>query len=84
MEKRAKPHEEIYDLMAMRVTTDSVPNCFAALGVILGTSTLKETVEQAFLEVLRERARRQEVEALSAMEGMDLDDDEVMARAWRT
>jgi GTP diphosphokinase / guanosine-3',5'-bis(diphosphate) 3'-diphosphatase len=34
MEKRAKPYEEIYDLMAMRVTTDSVQNCYAALGVI--------------------------------------------------
>jgi guanosine-3',5'-bis(diphosphate) 3'-pyrophosphohydrolase len=34
MEKRAKPYEEIYDLMAMRVTTDTVQNCYAALGVI--------------------------------------------------
>ena len=34
MERRAKPYEEIYDLMAMRVTTDSVQNCYAALGVI--------------------------------------------------
>lgn len=48
----------------------------------LGTSTLRETVEEAFLEVLRERARRQEVEALSSMQGMDLDDDVVMSRAW--
>ena len=34
MERRAKPYEEIYDLMAMRITTDSVQNCYAALGVI--------------------------------------------------
>jgi GTP pyrophosphokinase len=34
MEKRKKPYEEIYDLMAMRVTTDSVQNCYAALGII--------------------------------------------------
>src|SRR5688572_4961079 len=34
MEKRAKPYEEIYDLMAMRIITDSVQNCYAALGVI--------------------------------------------------
>ena len=34
MEKRGKQYEEIYDLMAMRVTTDSVQNCYAALGVI--------------------------------------------------
>ena len=49
----------------------------------LGTATLKETVEEAFLEVLRERARSEEVEALSRMRGMDLDDDRVMAGAWR-
>jgi len=41
-------------------------------------------VEEAFLEVLRERARREEVEALTTMRGMDLDDDEVMSGAWRT
>lgn len=51
---------------------------------ILGTRTLKETVQQAFLAVLRERARRQGIEALSTMRGMDLDDPEVMASAWRT
>ena len=51
---------------------------------VLGTTTLRETVEEAFLEVLRERARREEVEALSGMRGMDLDDDQVMAGAWRT
>ncbi|MDT8340453.1 MAG: bifunctional (p)ppGpp synthetase/guanosine-3',5'-bis(diphosphate) 3'-pyrophosphohydrolase [Longimicrobiales bacterium] len=34
MEKRGLPYEEIYDLMAMRVITDSIPNCYAALGVI--------------------------------------------------
>jgi GTP pyrophosphokinase len=34
MKKRDKPYEEIYDLMAMRVITDSVQNCYAALGII--------------------------------------------------
>ncbi len=28
------PYEEIYDLMAMRVITDSVQHCYAALGII--------------------------------------------------
>lgn len=51
---------------------------------VLGTSTLKETVEQAFLEVLRERARREEVRALASMRGMELDDPEVMGQAWRS
>jgi guanosine-3',5'-bis(diphosphate) 3'-pyrophosphohydrolase len=34
MQARGKPFEEIYDLMAMRVITDSLPNCYHALGVI--------------------------------------------------
>jgi GTP diphosphokinase / guanosine-3',5'-bis(diphosphate) 3'-diphosphatase len=34
MAKRGKPYEEIYDLMAIRVVTDSVSNCYHALGVI--------------------------------------------------
>lgn len=50
----------------------------------LGTSTIRETVEEAFLEVLRQRARRDEVDALARMRGMDLDDPEVMTGAWRT
>jgi GTP pyrophosphokinase len=34
MDTRGLPYEEIYDLMAMRVITDSIPSCYAALGVI--------------------------------------------------
>jgi GTP diphosphokinase / guanosine-3',5'-bis(diphosphate) 3'-diphosphatase len=34
MMQRARPYEEIYDLMAIRVVTDSVANCYHALGVI--------------------------------------------------
>ena len=34
MMKRSKPYGEIYDLMAMRVLTDSVQDCYAALGII--------------------------------------------------
>jgi GTP pyrophosphokinase len=34
IERRGRPYEEIYDLMAMRVLTDTVQNCYAALGVI--------------------------------------------------
>ena len=50
----------------------------------LATKTVKETIEEAFLEILRAEARRQEVEALSTLDGMDLADEEVMAGAWRT
>jgi GTP pyrophosphokinase len=34
MRKRGVPYEQIFDLMAMRVITDSIPNCYAALGAI--------------------------------------------------
>lgn len=49
----------------------------------LRTTTIRDTVEEAFLEVLRVRARREEVEALASMEGTDLADPEIMAGAWR-
>lgn len=51
---------------------------------ILSTATLKDTIEQAFQEILKAEARREEVEALSTMSGMDLVDEKVMAGAWRT
>ena len=50
---------------------------------ILGTSTMKETVNEALSEVRRAELRRQYALRLSTMEGLDLDNDEVMARAWR-
>lgn len=50
---------------------------------ILATKTVRETVDQAFREVVRGQARREEVEALAAMREMDLDKPEIMARAWR-
>jgi GTP pyrophosphokinase len=34
MLKRNKPYDEIYDLMAIRVTTQSIRDCYHALGVI--------------------------------------------------
>jgi GTP pyrophosphokinase len=34
MLRRDKPYEEIYDLMAIRVTTQSIKDCYHALGVI--------------------------------------------------
>jgi len=56
----------------------------AAVQRVLSTATLKETIEEAFREVLRADARREEVEALSTMSGMDLADQDVMSRAWRS
>jgi Arc/MetJ family transcription regulator len=51
---------------------------------ILETTTVRDTVEEAFREVARVEARRQEVEALTRMEELDLADPEIMAGAWRS
>lgn len=50
----------------------------------LSTKTIRETIEAAFREVVRRKAIEEEIVALSAMQGMDLDDPEVMAKAWRS
>ncbi len=34
MLKRDKPFEEVYDVLAMRILVDSVPDCYHALGVV--------------------------------------------------
>ncbi len=34
MQRRNRSFEEIYDLLALRVVTDSLPNCYHALGII--------------------------------------------------
>ena len=56
----------------------------AAAKEALNTTTVRATIEQALLEVLRARARREEVEALRSMDGIDLADPTVMAGAWRS
>jgi Arc/MetJ family transcription regulator len=51
---------------------------------ILETTTVKDTVEEAFREVARMEARRREVDALTRMDGLDLANPDVMAGAWRS
>ena len=51
---------------------------------VLGTSSIKETIDSALREVLRVDARRQEIRALAKMDGMDLANKDVMAKAWRS
>jgi GTP diphosphokinase / guanosine-3',5'-bis(diphosphate) 3'-diphosphatase len=46
MQKRQKPYEEIYDLLAIRVLVNSVPDCYHALGVIHdGWTPLQERIK---------------------------------------
>ncbi|MEP7344971.1 MAG: RelA/SpoT family protein, partial [Gemmatimonadaceae bacterium] len=46
MQKRQRPYEEIYDLLAIRVLVDSVPDCYHALGIIHdGWTPLQERIK---------------------------------------
>jgi GTP pyrophosphokinase len=46
MQKRQKPYDEIYDLLAIRVLVHSVPDCYHALGVIHdGWTPLQERIK---------------------------------------
>ena len=51
---------------------------------LLGTMSIRETIHCALREVVRAEARRREVAALTAMDGLDLADGEIMKNAWRS
>jgi Arc/MetJ family transcription regulator len=68
----------------MRKTTIEVDDeLVARAGAVLGTRGLKATIHRALEEVVARQARLRLVERLRTMEGLDLDDAEVMQRAWR-
>lgn len=70
--------------MGVRKTSVAVDSdLLERAGQVLGTSTVRETIHLALLELVRRRARREEVAALAAMEGMDLADPTTMSGAWR-
>lgn len=50
---------------------------------VLGTKGIRETLERALDEVIAADARRLAVEQLRTLDGLDLDDPAVAARAWR-
>lgn len=50
---------------------------------VLGAATMKDTVNRALVEVVRLAERRAHADRLERMDGLDLDDDAVMADAWR-
>jgi Arc/MetJ family transcription regulator len=68
----------------MRKTTlEFDEELFARAQRVLGTRGLKASVSRAFEEVLALDARRRAIEQLQQMDGLDLDDPEIMGRAWR-
>lgn len=50
---------------------------------ILGTKGIKETIDRALDEVVALASRRRALGRLKTMDGLDLDDPEVMDEAWR-
>jgi Arc/MetJ family transcription regulator len=49
----------------------------------LGSGTMKETVNRSLEAVVLAARRHRHADRLETMEGLDLDNAEVMARAWR-
>jgi Arc/MetJ family transcription regulator len=50
---------------------------------ILGAVTMKEAVNRALAEVVLLAERRAHADRLTGMDGLDLDDGQIMAGAWR-
>lgn len=50
---------------------------------ILGAVTMKEAVNRALAEVVLLAERRAHTDRLVNMDGLDLNDDQIMAGAWR-
>ena len=50
---------------------------------LLGTKGIKDTIERALDEVIAYAARMRAVEQLRTMDGLELDNPKVTARAWR-
>jgi len=50
---------------------------------ILGATTMKEAVNRALEAVVVTDRRHRHAQRLTSMKGLDLDDPEVMAGAWR-
>jgi Arc/MetJ family transcription regulator len=66
-----------------RTALDIDDDLLARASAILGTRGLKATVRRALEEVVAREARRRFAERLQARDGLELDDPDVIARAWR-
>jgi Arc/MetJ family transcription regulator len=50
---------------------------------VLGSSTMKETVNWSLSEVVAAEQRRRHADRLASMSGLELDNPGVMSQAWR-
>lgn len=69
---------------SVRTTTLAIDESkYEEVRAVLGTSTLRDTVDRSFDEVLVHAARARDIERLLTMAGLDLDKASVMRDAWR-
>lgn len=66
-----------------KISVEINEELLSAVQRILATTTVQETVEEAFREILRVDARREEIKALTTMQGSDIADQMIMTQAWR-
>jgi Arc/MetJ family transcription regulator len=69
-------------LLKRRYTVEIDEHLVAAASEILGTKGIKATVQRALEEFVAQGARHRLVERLQTMKGLELDEPEVMERAW--
>ena len=71
-------------LSTTRLTTIEIDEAkLTDVKAILDTTTIRETVDRSFDEVLARAARSSSIARLQRMEGLDLDKPAVMDKAWR-
>ncbi len=58
--------------MTLQIRVELDEDLLLEVQSILGTRTIRETIEVALREVIRSQARREEVRVSTTMEGMDL------------
>ena len=76
--------EESEETARTRLTTIEIDeDKFRAAQSILQTSTLRDTVDRAFDEVIARDARAKTIAQLRTMDGLDLNKPAVMDKAWR-
>jgi len=66
-----------------RTLVDIDPDLLDAAKSFLGTTTIKDTIDAALREIVRSQVTREHLRDMHTLEGLDLDDPEVMAQAWR-
>ena len=70
--------------MARRRTLVEIdPDLLDAARSFLGTTTIKDTIDAALREIVRSQVTREHLRDMHTLQGLDLDDPEVMAQAWR-